>query len=77
MVVPTEGKPFVSWGTPQRKATVAVSQWPQLYRERTERQEHSFKRLLDHGALETHYGRKQSVGPDRHQQRQRADLGAS
>jgi hypothetical protein len=77
MVGPTEGKPCVSWGTPQLKATVAVSQGPQRYRERTERQENSGKRLLDHGALATNYGRTKSVGPDRQQQRKREDLGAS
>jgi hypothetical protein len=77
IVVPTEGKPLVYWGTPQLKATVEVSKWPQLYRERTERQENSFKRMIDHGALETNYGRKKIVGPDRHQQRKREDLEAS
>lgn len=40
-------------------------------RARTERQEHSFKRMIDHGALHTNYGRKKIVGPDRHQQRAR------
>jgi hypothetical protein len=75
--VPTEGKPFVYWGTPQLQATVEMSQWPPLYRERTERQDNSFKRLIDHGALETTYGRKTIVGPDRQQQRQREDLEAS
>ena len=77
IVVPTEGKPFVYWGTPQLKATVAVREWPQRDRERTERQENSVKRLIDHGALETNYGRKKIVGPDRHQQRKREDLAAS
>ena len=77
IVVPKEGKTFVSWGTPQLKATVEVRKWPPLYRERTERQENSFKRLIDHGALETNYGRKKIVGPDRHQQRKREDLEAS
>jgi hypothetical protein len=77
MVVPQEGQPFVYWGTPQLKATVEVRKGPQLDRERTERQENSCKRLLDHGALETNYGRKKSVGPDRHQQRKREDLEAS
>ena len=77
IVVPTEGKPFVSWGTPQRKATVEVSTWPPRDRERTERQANSFTRLIDHGARETHDGRKTIVGPDRQQQRQREDLGAS
>jgi hypothetical protein len=77
IVVPKEGKLLVYWGTPQLKAMVEVSQWPQLYRERTERQENSFKRMIDHGALETNYGRKKIVGPDRHQQRKREDLEAS
>jgi hypothetical protein len=77
IVVPKEGKPFVYWGTPQLKATVEVCKWPQLYRERTERQENSFKRMIDHGALETNYGRKKIVGPDRHQQRKREALAAS
>jgi hypothetical protein len=54
-----------------------VCKWPQLYRERTERQENSFKRMIDHGALETNYGRKKIVGPDRHQQRKREDVAAS
>lgn len=65
------------WGTPQLKATVEVCKWPQLYRERTERQENSFKRMIAHGALETNYGRKKIVGPDRQQQRKREDVAAS
>jgi hypothetical protein len=77
IVVPKEGKTFVYWGTPQLKATVEVSEWPHLYRERTEIQENSFKRMIDHGALETNYGRKKIVGPDRHQQRKREELEAS
>ena len=77
IVVPKEGKPLVYWGTPQLKATVEVCKWPQLYRERTERQENSFKRMIDHGALETNYGRKKIVGPDRQQQRKREDVAAS
>jgi hypothetical protein len=77
IVVPKEGKPLVYWGTPQLKATIEVRKWPQLYHERTERQENSFKRMIDHGALETNYGRKKIVGPDRHQQRKREDLEAS
>jgi hypothetical protein len=45
-----------------------------VYRERNERQENSFKRMLDHGALNTNYGRKTIVGPDRHQQRAKEQL---
>jgi uncharacterized protein YlxW (UPF0749 family) len=40
-------------------------------------QEHSFKRMIGHGALNTNYGRKTLVVPDRHQQRQRAQLDQS
>jgi hypothetical protein len=40
-------------------------------------QEHSFKRMIDHGALNTNYGRKKIVGPDRQQQRKREDVAAS
>src|SRR5256886_7064556 len=40
-------------------------------------QENSFKRMIDHGALESNYGRKKIVGPDRHQQRKREQLDAS
>jgi hypothetical protein len=45
-----------------------------VYRERNERQENSFKRMIAHGALNTNYGRKKIVGPDRHQHRARAKL---
>jgi hypothetical protein len=45
-----------------------------VYRARNEIQENSFKRLIDHGALNTNYGRKKIVGPDRHQQRAREQL---
>ena len=48
---------------------VEATAWPQGYRERNELQDNSFKGLLDHGALNTHDGRQQMVGPDRHQQR--------
>ncbi len=45
-----------------------------MYRERNAIQEHSFKGMIDHGALKTNYGRKKLVGPDRHQQRARDEL---
>ncbi len=44
-------------------------EWPRVYRERTEMQENSCKRIIAHGALDINYGRKKIVGPDRHQQR--------
>lgn len=65
---------MVYWGTPKVKDALETSQWPRVYRERNEIQEHSFKRMNDHGALKINYGRKKIVGPDRHQQRQREQL---
>jgi len=77
IVEPPEGKTLVYWGTPPLKAALEATEWPRVYRERTEIQENSFKRMIDHGALETNYGRKKIVGPDRHQQRKRESLAAS
>lgn len=77
IVEPQEGKTLVYWGTPKLQAALEATAWPRVYRERTEIQENSFKRMIAHGALETNYGRKKIVGPDRHQQRQREDLEAS
>jgi len=74
IVVPAHGKPLVYWGTPRVKAALEAAEWPRVYRERNERQEHSFKRMIDHGALNINYGRKTVVGQDRHQQRARAKL---
>jgi hypothetical protein len=69
IVKPVEGKTLVYWGTPRVKATVEPTAWPQVYRARSERQENSFKRMIDHGALNTNDGRKKIIGVDRHQQR--------
>jgi hypothetical protein len=77
IVEPAEGKTLVYWGTPKVRDTLDASEWPQVYRERSERQENSFKRMIDHGALNTNYGRKKIVGPDRHQQRAREKLDES
>jgi hypothetical protein len=74
IVAPAEGKTLVYWGTPKVKATLEPTEWPRVYRERNERQENSFKRMIDHGALDTNYGRKTIAGPDRHQQRAREKL---
>ena len=68
---------MVYWGTPKVEETVEATAWPQVYRERNELQEHSFKRMSDHGALNTNYGRKKIVGPDRHQQRAQEKLDKS
>jgi hypothetical protein len=48
-----------------------------VYRERTERQENRFKRMIEHGALNINYGRKKIVSTDRHQQRASLKLHAS
>jgi hypothetical protein len=74
IVAPTEGKTLVYWGTPQVQEALETTEWPRVYRERNEIQELSFKRMNDHGALKTNYGRKTILGPDRHQQRKREKL---
>jgi hypothetical protein len=77
IVVPAEGKTVVYWGTPKVEETLAASEWPRVYRERNEIQEHSFKRMIDHGGLDINYGRKTILGPDRHHQRQAKQLAQS
>ena len=62
------------WATPPVKDALEVSEWPRGYRARNEIQENSFKRMIDHGALNTNYGRKTIASPDRHQQRAREKL---
>jgi hypothetical protein len=74
IVKPTAGKILVYWGTPQVKETLETTEWPRVYLERNEIQEHSFKRMIDHGALNINYGRKKITGPDRHQQRVREQV---
>lgn len=74
LVESATGKALVYWGTPRLRDTLAPREWPRVYRERNEIQENSFKRMIDHGALNINYGRKTIVGPDRHQQRARAKL---
>jgi hypothetical protein len=74
LVEPPEGKTLVYWGTPKVEDALAAPEWPQVYRARNAMPEQSFKRMIDHGALHTNYGRKKIVGADRHQQRARAKL---
>src|SRR5712671_6775389 len=50
---PPEDKTLVYWGTPKVADALETHQWPRVYRERNEMQEHSFKRMNDHGALKT------------------------
>jgi hypothetical protein len=61
-------------GTPHRKESGAPIHGPRRYRQRSEIQENGFRRRIDHGALNTHYGRKKQRGPDRHPQRAQAKL---
>jgi hypothetical protein len=74
IVEPTESKTLVYWATQPVKDALAVSEWPRGSRARNEIQENRFKRMIDHGALNTNSGRKKSVGPDRHQHRAREQL---
>ncbi len=69
VLVETSERVLAYWGTSNVKASLDSLQWPSVYRQRTETQENSFKRMKSHGALEVNYGIKKIVGPDRHQQR--------
>jgi hypothetical protein len=74
IVVPAAGKTVVYWGTPKVEDALEASEWPRVYRERNEMQEHSFKRMIDHGGLDINDGRKTILAPDRHHQRQAEQL---
>jgi hypothetical protein len=69
VLVETSERVLVYWGTSKVKETLDALQWPAIYRQRSELQEQSFKRMKAHGALDVNYGIKKIVGPDRHQQR--------
>jgi hypothetical protein len=77
VVEPPEGKTLVYWATPQVESVVEMAAWPRVYRERTELQENSFKRMIEHGALNINDGRKKMIGPGRHHQRASTTLHAS
>ena len=77
IVHPAEGKTLVYWGTPQVQDALEAQEWPGVYRERNEIQEHRFKDMIDHGALDINYGRKKILGADRHHQRKQAQLDQS
>lgn len=74
ITVPVAGKALVYWATEPLAAALAMSQWPAVYRARNDLQENRFKQMIDHGALNTNYGRKKLLGPDRHQQRKKDAL---
>jgi hypothetical protein len=71
VLVESTERVLVYWGTSKVKERLEPLQWPQVYRQRSEIQENSFKRMNAHGALKVNYGIKKIVGPDRHQQRAR------
>lgn len=64
-----DGKLLPFWGTPEICRRFSPMKWAELYSQRTEIQENSFKSMKDHGALDTNYGIKKITGPDRHQAR--------
>ena len=74
---PAEGKTLGDWGTPKVQDVLTATEWPRVDRARNEIQENAFKRLIDHGALNTNDGRKTIGGPDRPQQRAREKLDQS
>ena len=74
VLVETDARVLAYWGTSKVKETLNPLQWPTVYRQRTETQENSFKRMKAHGALDVNYGTKKIVGADRHQQRAREKL---
>src|SRR5206468_1011657 len=45
IVQPAAGKTLVYWGTPKIKDALEAQEWPRVYRERNERQEHRFKAM--------------------------------
>jgi hypothetical protein len=77
IVEPVEGKSLVYWGTPKVKEALEANEWPGVYRDRNEIQEHRFKDMIAHGALKINYGRKTLMGPDRHQQRKKEECDRS
>ncbi len=62
------------WGTSHVEKIVEPIQWPKIYSQRTEIQENSFKRMIEHGALNVNYGNKKIVSADRHQKRKMKEL---
>ncbi|MBF0236281.1 MAG: hypothetical protein HQM12_01130 [SAR324 cluster bacterium] len=74
VITEKQGNLLPYWGTAMVKATLPLRQWPEIYRQRTELQEHGFKRMIEHGALNINYGIKIILGVDRHQQRKIQEL---
>ncbi|MCI5195335.1 MAG: hypothetical protein D3919_03730 [Candidatus Electrothrix sp. AW5] len=69
VILETDGRLLVYWGTPRLQESVPPVEWPEVYSRRTEIQENSFKRMINNGALNVNFGIKKIVGPDRHKER--------
>lgn len=76
VLVETPERVLAYWGTSKVGEHFDPLQWPLLYRQRSEIQENSFRRMIAHGALNVNYGTKTVLGPDRHQQRAKEKLTA-
>jgi hypothetical protein len=72
VIVEQNEKLLVYWGTSKVKEMLKPLEWPGTYSQRAEIQENSFKRMIEHGALNINYGTKKIMGPDRHQERAKA-----
>jgi hypothetical protein len=69
VIVVKDDKLLPFWGTSEVCKRFSYLQWPDLYTRRTELQENSFKRMIEHGALNINFGTKKIMGQDRHQAR--------
>jgi hypothetical protein len=69
VILETDERLLVYWGTPRLQESVPPVEWPEVYSRRTEIQENSFKRMINNGALNVNFGIKKIVGPDRHKER--------
>ena len=74
VIVEKEDRLLPYWGTSHAKKIVNPIDWPKIYSQRTEIQENSFKRMIEHGALNVNFGIKKIVSEDRHQQRKMIKL---
>ena len=69
VIVETDDKLLPFWGTSEISKKFSPLQWPDLYSRRTELQENSFRRMIEHGSLNINFGIKKIIGQDRHQAR--------
>jgi len=76
VLVETTERVLAYWGPSKVRERFDPLEWPQLYRQRSEIQENSFRRMMAHGARHVTSGAKTVLGPDRHQQRAKTQLTA-